>query len=42
MPQPVDYDKHGRTYARFRRADPRIARRIVKQARPESMRTYVR
>lgn len=24
----VDYDKHGRTYARFRRADPRIARRI--------------
>jgi SAM-dependent methyltransferase len=25
----VDYDKHGRTYSRFRRADPRIARRIA-------------
>ena len=28
MPGRVDYDKHGRTYSRFRRADPRIARRI--------------
>jgi SAM-dependent methyltransferase len=24
----VDYEKHGRTYARFRQADPRIAQRI--------------
>jgi SAM-dependent methyltransferase len=25
---PVDYERHGRTYARHRRADPRIAQRI--------------
>jgi SAM-dependent methyltransferase len=25
----VDYDRHGRTYARHRRADPRIAARVV-------------
>jgi uncharacterized protein (DUF736 family) len=24
----VDYERHGRTYARHRRADPRIAKRI--------------
>lgn len=28
MPPRVDYDKHGRSYTRFRRADPRIAARI--------------
>jgi uncharacterized protein (DUF736 family) len=25
----VDYEQHGRTYARHRRADPRIAERIL-------------
>lgn len=28
MPARVDYERHGRTYARHRRADPRIAARI--------------
>lgn len=29
MPRPrVDYDEHGRTYVRHRRADPRFAARI--------------
>ncbi len=29
MTPTVDYEKHGRTYARFRRTDPRIAQRIL-------------
>jgi len=28
MPRRVDYEQHGREYTRFRRADPRIAKRI--------------
>ena len=29
MPRRVDYEQHGRTYARFRQPDPRIAERIT-------------
>jgi hypothetical protein len=31
----VDYEQRGRTYARFRRPDPRIAQRIVDRLRKD-------